>query len=99
MEYYPDQTFFSQRLGQNLKLPQVGLSLEVVSCEDKGSTAAQSIFSVILRGPRPHYLPQRTYRIEGDGFEPFDLFIVPVGHDPQGIYYEAFFNRLLLPSS
>jgi len=71
--------------------------LELVSCQDAGSVPGQEMFSVILRGPRLHYLPQRTYRFEGDGFEPFDMFIVPVGHDEQGIYYEAFFNRLLSP--
>jgi hypothetical protein len=24
----------------------------------------------------------------------FDLFLVPVGQDQQGVYYEAIFNRL-----
>ena len=93
MPYYPDQPFFLQHLGQEFLLPDAHEVLLLLSCQDAGSNEIQEIFSVILRGPRDHFLPQRTYRFEKEGLEPFDMFIVPVGHDRQGIYYEAFFNR------
>jgi len=49
-------------------------------------------FSLYFRGPRQAVLPQRTYRVEHDGMEAMDLFLVTVGPDPQGMCYEAVFN-------
>ncbi len=49
-------------------------------------------FSIIFRGPRDILLPQRTYRVEHDQIGTFDLFIVPVGQDRDGLRYEAVFN-------
>jgi hypothetical protein len=49
-------------------------------------------FSLIFRGPMTPVLPQATYRFERAGFDPLDIFIVPVGTDEAGMRYEAVFN-------
>ena len=50
-------------------------------------------FSLIFLGPPNPILPQATYRLTHDQLGELDIFIVPVGPDPQGrIQYEAVFN-------
>ena len=49
-------------------------------------------FSIVFRGPRAPLLPQRIYRIEHDAIGTFDLFLVPIGPDPEGLRYEAVFT-------
>jgi hypothetical protein len=49
-------------------------------------------FSLIFRGPRNALLPQAIYRLEHDAMGALDLFLVPIGPDPQGLCYEAVFN-------
>jgi hypothetical protein len=66
--------------------------LELVEVSD-GSTRGHVNFSLLFRGPRQPLLPQQIYPVEHDGLGRFDLFIVPVRRDAQGLYYEAVFNR------
>ncbi|MEK6409225.1 MAG: hypothetical protein AABN34_20055 [Acidobacteriota bacterium] len=54
----------------------------------------QEQFAILFRGPRDTLLAQGTYLLEHDAIGSFDLFLVPVGMDDQGIDYEAVFNRL-----
>ena len=50
-------------------------------------------FSLVFLGPSNPILPQATYRLTHDRLGQLDIFIVPVGPDPQGrIQYEAVFN-------
>jgi hypothetical protein len=49
-------------------------------------------FALLFRGPRAAPFGQRTYRVEHDRLGAFDLFLVPVGPDDQGLRYEAIFN-------
>ncbi len=49
-------------------------------------------FSVLFRGPMEPVLPQRIYRVEGDGMGPMELFLVPIGPDKMGMRYEAVFT-------
>jgi hypothetical protein len=66
--------------------------LELVDVAD-GSAQGHVNFSLLFRGPRQPLLPQRIYPVEHDRLGRFDLFIVPVKRDAQGLYYEAVFNR------
>jgi len=50
-------------------------------------------FALELLGPNDRLLPQRIYWFEAPALGRFELFIVPVGRDAQGIRYEAAFNR------
>jgi hypothetical protein len=49
-------------------------------------------FSLIFQGPRDQYLPQQIYRMENETMGVLEIFIVPVGTDENGLYYEAVFN-------
>ena len=49
-------------------------------------------FSLLFQGPREPVLPQRMYRLNHDRLGEFDLFIVPIGADDEGVHYEAVFS-------
>lgn len=49
-------------------------------------------FSIFLKGPGP--LPQGTYALEHERLGSHDIFIVPVGREPDGFRYEAVFSRM-----
>ena len=58
-----------------------------------GSGGQPESFSLVFLGPADRLLPQKIYSFEQDQLGSFDLFIVPIGKDAQGIQYEAIFNR------
>jgi hypothetical protein len=49
-------------------------------------------FSAFFRGPRDPFLSQRAYPIEHDQMGAFQLFLVPLSRDENGVRYEAVFN-------
>jgi len=69
----------------------------LVSVADIGPVSDKNIagrecFVLSFRGSEP--LRQSTYRIEHDALGRFDLFLVPVGKNRNGRYYQAVINRL-----
>ena len=69
------------------------IGLKLVEALD-GSTPRNIRFSLVFRGPQEPLLPQQIYAFEHDKLGRFDLFIVPVKRDANGLYYEAVFNRV-----
>src|SRR4051812_41136044 len=69
-------------------------ALELVEVCDASSPAHVN-FSLIFRGPQQPLLPQRIYPVEHDILGRFDLFIVPIKRDANGLCYEAVFNRVI----
>ena len=49
-------------------------------------------FSIIFRGPHDVVFPQRIYRLEHAAMGAFELFLVPIGPDAEGMRYEAVFT-------
>jgi hypothetical protein len=49
-------------------------------------------FSIIFQGPPEPLLQQRIYGFEHDELGSFDLFIVPIERNAQGVRYEAVFT-------
>jgi hypothetical protein len=49
-------------------------------------------FSIVFRGPGDVLLPQRIYRMEHARIGSFELFLVPIGPDEEGLRYEAIFT-------
>lgn len=49
-------------------------------------------FSIVFRGAGKGVLPQGTYRVAHEGIGEFDLFLVPIGQDREGVRYEAVFG-------
>jgi hypothetical protein len=54
-------------------------------------------FTLYFLGPADRLLPQRIYWFEAAPLGRFEMFLVPVGHDPTGFRYEAVFNRSVKP--
>lgn len=89
---------FAQHLHQTFRIRLDSLTLDVELIEadtlasvDPGGQRRQA-FSLVFRGPKEPILPQGTYRFEHTGMGTLDIFIVPIGSDPQGFRYEAVFT-------
>lgn len=54
-----------------------------------GQTRMQ--FSLLFRGPTTPVLAQATYRLSHAELGDLDLFLVPVGIEPDGLRYQAVF--------
>jgi hypothetical protein len=67
--------------------------LELIEVSDR-STHGHINFTLLFRAPLQPLLPQQIYPVRHDRLGRFDLFIVPVKRDANGLYYEAVFNRL-----
>jgi hypothetical protein len=73
-------------------------SVEVVliAASALGQTSApagwRQAFSLVFRGQPAPVLPQRTYAFMHPRLGGFDLFIVPIGPDREGMRYEAVFG-------
>ena len=59
---------------------------------DPGSQGGMERFSVFFSGPSDYYLPQKIYSLEHDRMGAFDIFLVPIARDEEGVNYEAVFN-------
>lgn len=78
------------------------VEVELIEVAERGSADAmppwaaahQERFSIVFRGPHERLLQQGIYQMQHDSLGTFELFLVPVGQDQHGIYYEAVFNRI-----
>ena len=85
---------FSGHLGDTFRVypdDSSTLDLELVSATEQGDGSGRP-FSILFRGSKDALLPQRTYRMEREKIGAFDIFIVPIGPDDEGLLYEAMFN-------
>lgn len=57
-----------------------------------GEGRPRTPFSLVFRGPVQPVMPQSIHRLEHAAMGTLDLFLVPIGRDPQGIRYEAIFT-------
>jgi pimeloyl-ACP methyl ester carboxylesterase len=93
LETFTAETF-SGHLGDSFRVypdDSSTLELELVSATELGDGSGRP-FSIVFRGPKDALLPQRTYRMEHEKIGAFDIFIVPIGPDDEGLLYEAIFN-------
>ena len=94
------KTMFADNVNTRFKLiyaPDQTLDVKLIEFQEGRGSPRQEVFSITFLGPGDVMLPQATYPFEHEALGQFDLFIVPIGQDEQGIYYEAVFNRLLKP--
>lgn len=71
--------------------------LDLVQVSDAPSSHRQEVFSLLFRGPADRALAQGTWKMAHEALGDLDIFLVPVGQDGSGRYYEAVFNRLVPP--
>ena len=69
--------------------------MDLIELTNGHSSPRQEQFSLRFRGDRNKVFPQRIYPMKHDSIGDFDLFLVPIGRDESGTYYEAVFNRLI----
>ena len=70
------------------------VDLELVEVSELKAARRQEMFSLVFQSRSDRVLPQRVYRLEHSNMGQFDLFLVPIKKDDQGVYYEVVFNRL-----
>jgi len=70
-------------------------AMDLIELTNGYSTPRQEQFSLRFRGDRNKVFPQRIYPMKHDSMGDFDLFLVPIGRDDSGTFYEAVFNRLI----
>ena len=95
-------TTFSPHLGKTFRISMdssQALDLELIEATDLSTRYTSEPvegrgrpFSIVFRGPGDILLPQAIYQIAHDQIGTFDLFIVPIGRDKDGLRYEAVFN-------
>ena len=96
IENFTIQTF-AELLNTNFKLRQVdgeATDAQLVEVTDCGTTPRQERFSLLFRTSLDRTPAQWLYHLEHEALGAFELFLVPVRMDAQGLYYEAIFNRL-----
>jgi Domain of unknown function (DUF6916) len=49
-------------------------------------------FSLVFRGSKGQVLPQQIYQVGHEVIGEFELFLVPIGPDKEGLRYEAVFG-------
>ncbi len=89
---------FAENVNTKFRIPlesSRAAELELIEVVEARSTSRQQQFSVFFRGPLEYILPQATYHMEHEKMGAMDLFIVPVGREPEGFRYEAVFNYVL----
>ena len=100
LETFTAETF-APHLGTAFRIYVAGvpeLDVELVTVtphQSPGSPEAQgrrAPFSLLFRGPPTPVLPQRIYSLAHAQLGTFDLFLVPIGPDEQGMRYEAVFG-------
>jgi uncharacterized protein DUF6916 len=94
-----DVSVFTARRGETfvLRRPDGALQdLELVEVHDLGRRAMPggelSNYSLTFLARAPAPLPQAIYHLEHAVLGPMDVFLVPIGRDPEGIRYEVIFN-------
>ena len=95
---YLSKGMFEENLNTRFWLVAEGLepyALDLVKCVDFHSTPRQEQFSLRFRGDRAQIFPQQIYAMKHEAIGEFELFLVPVGRDDSGTFYEAVFNRFI----
>ena len=93
-----DVTSFAGRVGEPFRIAiddATMLTTQLIEVTPAGTPAGgprRVAFSLVFRSPTGAPLPQRIYRIHHDELGALELFLVPIGPDPDGMLYEAVFS-------
>jgi hypothetical protein len=86
---------FAPLVGQPFRIagqdPSVQLALISAQALGAAPPGHREPFSLVFRGPAAPPLQQRTYPLSHEMLGTLEIFIVPIGGDPQGQLYEAIF--------
>jgi hypothetical protein len=80
---------------QILKEETPALTLKLVEVSGPGVEHGQEQFALLLQGPLETPIGQGIHTVRHERLGTFDLFLVPVGREREGMLYEAAFNRFV----
>jgi hypothetical protein len=88
---------FQSRVGDRFRIraqPGGELDAELIEARALGNAARgrRAPFTLSFRTPRATALPQRIYEVAHAEMGSYDIFLVPVGPDAEGMVYEAIFT-------
>lgn len=89
---------FASNLNTDFKIgldDSVSLEARLTEVSEQKLSATQERFSIIFRLPHEPFLGQGIRRFQHEQMGEFELFLVPISKDDEGIYYEAVFNRMV----
>jgi hypothetical protein len=92
----PTRAEFSEWLGSSFRNEPNDTNtteLELVECNTVVDDDVQETFSLVFRAPIGVSPDQRIYTL-ANGNRRFDVFLVPIKHTDEGLFFEAVFNRL-----
>lgn len=75
--------------------PSASVAIELVELLEGASTSRQEQYSLTFRGPLETPFGQGMRDVEHEKFGAFELFLVPIAREPDGMVYEAVFNRII----
>lgn len=82
------------KFGIRLSDEQV-IEAELAELSELLLSARQERFAIVFRASNEVLIDQGLHRFEHNEMGAFNLFIVPIGRDEGGTYYESVFNRLV----
>ncbi len=69
--------------------------IDLIELTNGHSSPRQEQFALRFRGDRRQIFPHSIYGMKHESIGEFELFLVPIGQDDTGTFYEAVFNRLI----
>lgn len=78
--------------------PESVMEVELIEFTAGSKSARHEAFSIVFRAPADAPLEQRIYGLEHESMGTFELFLVPIAKSPEGVRYEAVFNRAIGPT-
>ena len=75
--------------------PDAVMEVELIEFTSGSKSAQYEAFSLVFQAPVGAPLEQRIYSLEHESMGAFELFLVPIGKSPDGVRYEAVFNRMI----
>lgn len=97
MAQYLTKEAFSENLDTVFRArvdPPHELNLKLFEIEDGVNNERQEQFALHFYGPLNVQFRQGMMTLDHDGMGTIDLFLVAIGQRPEGVIYEAVFNRL-----
>jgi hypothetical protein len=67
---------------------------ELIKVEDRGAPSGYECFSLLFRAPLDAPAEQRIYTLDHEQMPATEIFLVPIRNEPNGLIFEAVFNRL-----
>ncbi|HLF74018.1 MAG TPA: hypothetical protein VI524_06720 [Anaerolineales bacterium] len=96
MENIPTKLEFSQNLNTTFHLDRGGdraIPLKLIEFRVVPADPGYEQFSLLFHGPQDFVLPREVFQLRHGCIGAFDLSLVALGSDRNGLYYKGFCSR------